>query len=354
MGCIALMAACGQAPTQMGGAGGYATLQVSTTDRVLSEQYSATIRGRQDIDIYPQVSGTITRLCIQEGQAVKRGQVLFVIDQVPYKAALATATANVKAAKASLRTAELNYQSSKELHAQKVISDVNLQTVENTYYAAQAQVAQAEAQELTARNNLSYTEVKAPCDGVAGALPYRVGALVSANLPQPLTTISDNSTLYVYFSLTENQLLALTRRHGSMDEALKQMPEVELRLNDNSTYEKKGRIESISGVIDRQTGTVTARAAFDNSGRLLHSGSTGTLSIPASYQNVIVIPQAATVKMQDKTLVYKVVDGKAVSTLVQVAPISDGREYIVTGGLQPGDEIISEGAGLVREGTQVK
>lgn len=289
-----------------------------------------------------------------EGQKVRRGQLLFVIDQVPYKAALKTATANVEAARAGLGTAELTYKSNKELYAQKVVSEFSLKTAENTYLTAKAQLSQAEAQEISARNNLSYTEVKSPSDGVVGALPYRVGALVGANMPYPLTTVSDNSDMYVYFSMTENQLLALTRQYGDMDEALKNMPEVELHLNDNSVYDKKGVIESISGVIDRQTGTVVARVVFPNESRLLHSGASGTVVVPSIYKDCIAIPQTATVRMQDKTIVYKVVDGKAVSTLITVAGINDGREYVVLSGLKAGDEIVSEGAGLVREGTQVK
>ena len=159
-----------------------------------------------------------------EGQKVRRGQLLFIIDQVPYKAALKTAVANVEAARAALATAELTYNSNKELYAQKVVSEFSLKTAENSYLTAKAQLSQAEAQEISARNNLSYTEVKSPSDGVVGALPYRAGALVSPSLPQPLTTVSDNSDMYVYFSMTENQLLALTRQYGSMDEALKNMP----------------------------------------------------------------------------------------------------------------------------------
>ena len=320
----------------------------------INESYSASIQGRQDIDIYPQVSGTIEKLCVTEGQKVRRGQLLFVIDQVPYKAALKTATANVEAARAGLGTAELTYKSNKELYAQKVVSEFSLKTAENTYLTAKAQLSQAEAQEISARNNLSYTEVKSPSDGVVGALPYRVGALVGANMPYPLTTVSDNSDMYVYFSMTENQLLALPRQYGDMDEALKNMPEVELHLNDNSVYDKKGVIESISGVIDRQTGTVVARVVFPNESRLLHSGASGTVVVPSIYKDCIAIPQTATVRMQDKTIVYKVVDGKAVSTLITVAGINDGREYVVLSGLKAGDEIVSEGAGLVREGTQVK
>lgn len=332
----------------------YQVMQVRSADKVISTTYSATIRGRQDIDIYPQVSGTIEKLCVTEGQTVRRGQLLFVIDQIPYRAALKTAVANVEAARAAMATAELTYNSNKELYAQKVVSEFSLKTAENTYLTAKAQLTQAEAQEVNARNNLSYTEVKSPSDGVVGALPYRVGALVGANLPYPLTTVSDNSDMYVYFSMTENQLLALTRQYGSMDEALKNMPEVELILNDNSVYNKKGVIESISGVIDRQTGTVMARVVFPNESRLLHSGASGTVVVPSIYKDCIAIPQGATVQMQDKVVVYKVVDGKAVSTLITVAGINDGREYVVLSGLQSGDEIISEGAGLVREGTQVK
>ena len=353
VGFTAVLVSCKQTPQAPMNAN-YATMKITVSDKKFSTSYSATIRGRQDIDIYPQVSGTIERLCVTEGEKVRKGQILFVIDQVPYKAALNTAIANVKSAKAGLATAELTYNSNKELYAQKVVSEFSLKTAENTYLTAKAQLTQAEAQEVNARNNLSYTEVKSPSDGVVGALPYRAGALVSANMPYPLTTVSDNSDMYVYFSMTENQLLALTRQYGDMDEALKNMPEVELRLNDNSVYDKKGVIESISGVIDRQTGTVVARVVFPNESRLLHSGASGTVVVPSIYKDCIAIPQTATVKMQDKTIVYKVVDGKAVSTLITVAENNDGREYVVLDGLKAGDEIVSEGAGLVREGMQVK
>ena len=353
VGCTVWMASCKQA-TDAGVKPSFAIMEVKAADKELSTSYSATIRGRQDIDIYPQVSGTIEKLCVTEGQTVRRGQLLFVIDQIPYRAALKTAVANVEAARAAMATAELTYNSNKELYAQKVVSEFSLKTAENTYLTAKAQLTQAEAQEVNARNNLSYTEVKSPSDGVVGALPYRVGALVGANLPYPLTTVSDNSDMYVYFSMTENQLLALTRQYGSMDEALKNMPEVELILNDYSVYTMTGVIVSISGVIVRQTGTVMARVVFPNESRLLHSGASGTIVVPSIYKDCIAIPQGATVQMQDKVVVYKVVDGKAVSTLITVAGINDGREYVVLSGLQSGDEIISEGAGLVREGTQVK
>lgn len=354
VGCAVWLTSCGQSADVQLPVGNYETMKVATGDKAFTTAYSATIRGRQDIDIYPQVSGTITELCVTEGEKVQKGQTLFIIDQVPYQAALHTAEANVKSAQAALATAELTYESNKELRAQHVVSDYTLRTSENSYLSAQAGLAQAEAQEVNARNDLSYTVVKSPSAGVVGTLPYRVGALVSANIPQPLTTVSDNSSMYVYFSMTENQLLSLVRQYGTLDSALVQMPDIQLQLNDQSLYEEKGRIESISGVIDRQTGTVSVRAVFPNPARLLHSGASGHVMIPSTYADCIVIPQEATVKQQDKVLVYKVVDGKAVSTLITVADIDDGRTYVVTGGLAVGDEIVAKGAGLVREGMQVK
>lgn len=350
--CMLTLVSCGQAPVAQG-PGEYAVMTVSTTDREVPSNYSATIRGRQDIDIYPQVAGTISQLCVTEGQRVAKGQPLFIIDQVPYKAALQTAEANVAAAKAGVATAQLTYDSKKELFAKQVISQFDLSTSENQLLTAKAQLAQAEAQRVNAANNLSYTVVKAPADGVVGTLPYRVGALVSASIPQPLTTVSDNSDMYVYFSMNENQLLGLTRAYGSIDNTLKNMPDVQLRLNDGSIYDKSGRIESISGVIDPSTGTVSLRAAFENRGGLLHSGGSGSIILPSIYKDCIVVPQLATFQLQDKIYVYKVIDGIATSQMIDVEKISDGKEYIVRSGLTPGDVIVAEGVGLMREGTPV-
>lgn len=352
--CIPSITSCKKGQEEKMQSASYPTVKVEAQDKNLSASYSAAIRGKQDIDVFPQISGTIERVCVAEGENVRKGQVLFVIDQVPYKAALNTALANQEAAKASLSTAELNYNSNKELRAQKVVSEFTLKTSENSYLTAKAQLSQADAQVVTARNNLSYTEVKSPSNGVVGMLPFRVGALVSPQMAQPLTTVSDNTDMYVYFSMTESQLLNLTREFGSKDAAIAKMPEVQLRLNDGSLYEDSGRIESISGVIDRQTGTVGVRAVFPNANKILNSGGSGEILIPSVHKNCIVIPQGATVRMQDKILVYKVVDGKAVSTLIKVNEINDGREFVVLEGLNVGDEIVSEGAGLIREGMQIK
>lgn len=353
VGCLAVLVGCRQAAPALEETG-YEVMTLQPADRMLSSTYSATIRGRQDIEIYPQVSGFLTKVCVKEGERVKLGETLFIIDQVGYEAALQTAKANVSAAEASLSTAQLTYDSKQELHRQNVISDFDLNTAKNSLLNAKAQLAQMKAQEISARNNLSYTVVKSPSDGVVGTLPYRVGTLVSASLPEPLTTVSDNSDMYVYFSMTENQLLDLIRRYGSKDEALKEMPAIELLLNDKSTYSEKGQIETISGVIDRSTGTVSLRAMFSNKGGLLHSGGAGNVIIPVQKQNCLVIPQTAAFEVQDKVFVYKVVDGKAQSAPIQVTRVTGGQEYIVEDGLVAGDVIVAEGAGLLREGASIK
>ena len=338
-----------------GQGGVYKFMKVEKSDRVLNRSYSATIRGRQDVAIMPQVSGTITRVCVTEGQHVKAGQLLFVIDQVPFQAALRTAQANVQAAQAQLSTAKLNYDSNKELFAQKVISQHTLSVAENAYQTALAGLAQAQAAEVNARNSLGYTEVKSPAEGLVGNLPYRKGDLVGPQIPAPLTTVSDNSEMWVYFSMNEIEFLDFTRQNGSAANGVDQMPEVSLQLKDGSIYDSVGRVESVSAVIDRSTGTATCKAVFPNEMGELHSGMSGTVLIPQTYDDVIVIPQEAAVSQQDKYLVYKVgKDGMAEGVLVKVAPINDGKEFLVLEVLNAGDEILASGAGLVRPGTKLK
>lgn len=336
-----------------GSAQEYAVIELAPSEVVISESYSASIKGRQDIDIYPQVSGTITQVSVREGQQVKKGQSLFIIDQIPYKAELRTALASLNSAKANTASAELAYNSKKELFAQKVISDFELLNAENALLTAKALQEQAEAHLENARNNYSFTEVRSPADGVVGTLPYRVGALVNPQLPQPLTTVSDNSQMYVYFSMTENQLRNNIRQFGSLDEALNKMPAVNLTLNDGTMYDEPGRIESISGVINSQTGTVSIRSVFPNENRLLFSGGMGNVIVPHKLQNILSVPQSATFEIQDKIFVYKVVGGKSIATPITVESLSDGINYIVKSGVQSGDTIVAEGVGLLQDGAEI-
>ena len=350
--CCTLLASCGEVPVMPETT--YACLAIENSDKTVTNEYSATIKGRQDIAIMPQVGGTLTKLCVKEGQKVEKGQVMFIIDQVPYKAAYETAKANVEAATAAYETANLNYESRQELYKENVVSEFDLKTAKNSMLAAKAQLSQAKAQLLNAENSLSYTEVKSPADGVVGTLPYRVGALVGPSMMQPLTTVSDNSDMYVYFSMTENQLLAMVREYGSKENALKNMPEIDLRLNDKSIYNQKGKIETISGVIDQATGTVSLRAIFPNKEGLLHSGGAGSVMLPIIYKDVVVIPRNTTFELQHMTFVYKVVNGVTVANPIQAMRVDGGKECIVEMGLYPGDTIVAEGVALLREGTPIK
>ncbi|MGN0233145.1 MAG: efflux RND transporter periplasmic adaptor subunit [Bacteroidaceae bacterium] len=332
---------------------GYRTMTVKLENRTLKQEYTSRLEGQQVVEIRPQVSGLITRICIGEGERVRKGQTLFVIDQVPYRAALAEAVANVKSAEAKLATARLNQESVKMLREKNVVQDYDLSSAINELAAAEAALAQARAQEVNARNNLSYTEVKSPVNGVAGMIAYRVGALVNSNISEPLVTVSDDSRMYAYFSLNENQIAGLMDQYGSLDEFMKKMDDVELRMAGGRMYEEGGRISAVSGIVTVGTGAVMLRADFPNPKGLLRAGGSATVIIPTHLVQVIVIPQGATYELQDRKFAYKVVDGKAQSAPITLYPLNNGTEYVVEEGLKPGDVIIAEGAGLVKEGMEV-
>ena len=353
MTALAAMASCrGQSSGQaVDAAISTITAKISHID--ISDEYSATIRGRQDIDIYPQASGKIVKVCIKEGERVRKGQSLFIIDQIPYKAALERAKADVHIAQAQVRTARLEYESKSSLYKDNVISEYELSMSEIALASAEAALEQANANETDARNSLSYTDVTSPADGVTGALPYREGTLVSPSMASPLTSVSDNSSMYVYFSMSENKLLSLFRQYGSQANAIEKLPKIALKLNDGTLYEDKGRVETISGVINPQTGSVSLRAVFPNPSGMLLSGGTGNVVITRTDSSSVVIPQTATFVVQDKIFVYKVVDGKAVTAEINAEGTPDGRKYIVHSGLSEGDVIVSDGISSMYEGAEV-
>ena len=302
----------------------YKTMKVERTSQAVKANYSATMKGKEIVEIRPQVSGLITKILIAEGQKVHKGQALFVIDQVPYLEALNTAEADLKSAKAAEATAQLNFDSKKELRTQQVISDYDLQTAQQALLSAQAQVAQAQAQVANARNSLSYTTVKSPVSGVAGMIPYHVGALVSSNISEPLISVCDDSEMWVYFSLSEREVTDLTLQYGSLEAFMKGMPDVSLLLSNDKEYAQKGRVDAVSGIVDASTGAVSLRAVFPNKEHLLRNGGTGTVVVSTIKDNVIVIPQTATFELQNKVFVYRVIDGKTSQTEIKVAPLDDG------------------------------
>ena len=330
----------------------YPLMRVELSDRLLNSSFPATLRGRQTVEIRPQVSGMITEIRINEGDPVRKDSILFIIDQTQYKATYEIAVANVKSAEAALSTARLVLESTQDLYENEVVSEFDLMTAQNDLVEAEAKLALAQAEETRAYNNLSYTEVRSPVNGVASMTPYRVGALVSSSIAEPLVKVSDDSQIYAYFSMAENQMLDMMLENGSMN-AFKDIPAVQLEMSNGRLYDQSGRITALSGTIDQTTGAISIRASFPNRNHLLRDGGSGSVIIPHQMNDCIVIPQSATFEIQDRIFVYKVVDGKASSAQIKVASVNNGSEYVVEDGLEVGDVIISEGAGLVQEGTVI-
>lgn len=352
--CLALLSSCGQGNKSTGSAPEIAVMEVNTTTANLTNSYPATIKGKQDVEIRPMVSGFITKLHVDEGAVVRKGQVLFTIDPVQYQAAVQTAKATVETAKAALSTQELTTANKRELNKKQIISDYDLKMSENQLAQAKATLAQAEAQLINAKNNLSYTQVTSPSDGVVGTIPYRVGSLVSASIATPLTTVADISEMYAYFSMTERQLLSMIREGGTMKEILDKMPDVQLQLIDGTMYADSGRVETISGVIDQTTGSVNMRALFPNKHNILRSGGTGNVVFPNPLHNVIMIPQSATTEIQDKRFVFVLqADNTLKNTEIKVFTLDDGKYFYVTEGLKKGDKIAIEGVQSLKDGQAV-
>lgn len=333
----------------------FAVVTLQPTDVELKSSYPATVRGKQDVEIRPQVAGFITKLCVDEGATVRKGQPLFIIDQVQYEAAVKQAEAGVKVAEASVATEELTYKNKIELHKKKIISDYELQSAQNTLASKKASLAQAEAQLVNARQNLSYTVVSSPSDGIVGSIPYRIGSLVSASIATPLTTVSQYSEMYAYFSLTEKELLNLIRKDAGEKKMIESFPTVELQLADGSLYDQNGKVETISGVIDPTTGSVTLRAAFPNPNHLLRSGGTGSVLIPYKMGEAIVVPQKATYEVQDKKFVYVLQpDNTIKNTEIQIFNVDNGSDYVVMSGLKSGDKIVVENVSTLKDGQAIE
>ena len=348
-----LMIGCRQQQEEKDKVKDYETMVITRSDITLEQTYPASIEGRQSVKVIPRVEGYIRTVCVKEGQHVRRGQVLFVLDQATYNAEVKSAVANVAVARAAVDNAQLNYDSRKNLHEQNIVSDYDLKSAATALAMAKAQAQQATAQLESARTNLSYTVLRSPSDGVVGTLPYRVGDYVSPNLQEGLTTVADSREMYVYFSLTEQDIMSRMGKYGSLGRAVTAFPPVTLKLASGSTYPKPGRVESISGVVESSTGSVPARAVFPNAEGLLLSGGSGSIVIPYEMKQVIAIPQAATFEIQDKVYVYKVVDGRAHQTIIKVLPVSDGQCYVVTSGLTSGETIVAAGANYVKEGQEI-
>lgn len=351
--CVAMASCSGGQQQQQGGAPDIATMTITLGTSELNSSYPTTIKGKTDIDIRPLVSGFITTVHVDEGQHVKKGQTLFTLDQVQYQAAVDAAEASVKVAQTAVETTELTAQNKRKLLDKNIISEYEWQLADNDLRQARANLASAQANLVNARKNLSYTVVTSPSDGVVGTIPNREGSLASPSSVTPLTTVSDNSKVYAYFSLNEKDILNLTDNGAkSLAESLKSMPEVSLKLANGDIYESKGKVATVSGVLDNATGSATVRALFDNPTGMLRSGSTGTVLIPQVTENAIIIPQKSTFELQDRRFVYLLNDSnKVASAPITVSPVNDGKNFVVTSGLKAGDRIAIEGVGTtVKDG----
>lgn len=353
--CVTLLSSCGNKGNDTGKVPEYAVQELQKTTANLTTAYPATIKGKQDVEIRPQVSGFITKLCVDEGATVRKGQVLFIIDPTQYEAAVRTAKAAVATAEAAVRTQQMTVDNKRELNKKSIISNYDLSMAENSLAQSQAQLAQAKAQLTTAQQNLSFTQVKSPSDGVINDIPYRLGALVSPSISTPMTTVSEIGDVYVYFSMTEKELLALTKSSNSLKEEISKMPTVQLQLIDGTIYDATGNVDAITGVIDQSTGSVSIRAIFPNKGNVLRSGGTANVIIPYQMENVINIPQTATQEIQDKKFVYTLQPDNTVKyTEITVFNLDNGKQYLVTSGLKSGDKIVIEGVQTLKDGMKIQ
>ena len=331
----------------------YQTMTISKSDITLPLKYSATLKGTSDVTITPQVSGQLMEVCITEGQQVKKGQVLFRIDSRNAELELESAEANLLAAEASESSAKLEYESNKNLYAKGIVSKYLLDNAENQYKQAQASVALYRATANRARVNLGFCTITAPVDGIIGSIPVFAGDQVSAGTY--MTMVSGNAKMYAEFSVSESVLEE--RPHSEIkdnESLLAQMPDVTFLFKNGAEYPLKGRVTSITGTVDRTTGTLTCKATFPNPDGGLYSGVQGTVVIPFDVEDVMVVPQNAVVRLQSKSLVYKVgPDSCAYSAIVETVGISSQRDLVVTSGLEGGDVIVIEGANNLVENQRV-
>ena len=320
----------------------YPVVAVGTSSTEMQSTYPATIKGVQDVQISPKVQGFITQINVKEGQSVSAGQVLFVLDNATYQAQVRQLQASVNTAQAACNTAKLNFENSQKLYENKVIGDFELQSATNSYESAKAALSQAQAGLAAAKETLSFCYVKSPAAGVVGTLPYKKGTLV--NTASVLTTVSNISQMEVYFSLTEKDALAMAQAEGGQNAAMGAMPNVKLQLADGTVYAHEGKVTKMSGVIDAATGSVQVIALFPNPERLLKSGGSGSIIIPKSNNDAIVIPQSCVSEVQNKKFVYILgKDNKVKYTEIKVDPQNDGNNYIVTEGLKVGDKYVTNG-----------
>lgn len=353
------IAACGSSNKQQGAPTGpkaYKVMAVTTQKTILYNDYPATIQGQEVVEIRPKIDGYVEAIYVDEGATVRKGQLLFRINNPQYAQDLRTAEAGIKTAEANVSAAELTVNKTRPLVEKDIISKFDLESAELTLKAQQAALAQAQATLANARTNVGYTVITSPTNGIIGTLPNKVGSLVSGTSTNPLTTISSSGNMYAYFALNEKQLLEISRIYpgATLQQKLKQLPAVELLLSDGSLYDKKGRVETASGLISTETGSSNLRATFPNPIGILRSGASGNVRIPHAVDSALLVPQSATYDLQGKRFVYVVgKDSTVKNTAITVTPTSDGQSFVVGQGLNTGDRIVTQGIAELKDGGKI-
>lgn len=331
----------------------YPTMVVSKQTATLESVFPATIKGTEDVDIKPRVEGFIDAVYVDEGSRVTKGQALFKINSPQTEQVYSSAQASIQSAQAQLNTAKVNVDRIRPLAEKGIISKTQLLTYENSYETAQATLNQAQATFRSAQATMDWTTVTSPVDGVVGTLSFRVGSLVNSS--SIITTVASTDNVFAYFSLNENLLRHFLNKTpgNSQSEKIKNLPEVTLKLSDGIEYAEKGKIGTISGVINISTGSANFRAEFPNKQGQLRSGYSGQVIIPETIENALIVPQKATFSQQDKVLIYKVQGDSAVQVLIKIKDLPDGKNYVVTEGLSDGDKIVTEGISTLSDGKKI-
>jgi membrane fusion protein (multidrug efflux system) len=333
----------------------FETMTVKKSDIELPYKFSAKMKGQNDVTITPQVSGQLMQICVAEGQQVKKGAPLFIIDSRNAQLELEAAQANLQAALAQENSAKLEFESNKNLFDKKIVSSYLLNNSENQYKQAQAAVAQAQAAVNRAKVNLGFCTITAPVSGIIGEIPVRLGDQVSP--ATQLTMLSGNTTMYAEFSVTEAIVESMVQsgmKAADVDKYIASLPAATFVMKNGTEYPHKGRVISLTGVVNAATGSLTSKVSFPNPEGHLYSGIQGTIVMPFAEKSVIVIPQHAVVRLQDKSLVYKVKDDSTATVVnVTTEDTGNGKDFIVTSGLKEGDQIVTIGANNVTEGQKV-
>lgn len=355
---VGLLSACGGGKQEQGSGkriGTYKVLELETTNATLIAEYPASLEGIKDIDIRPKIDGYIDEVLVDEGQTVKKGQLLFRISNPQYSQDMKSLQASVAAAESAVDAAELQVTKTRPLSEKGIVSAFELQNAEINLKTKKSDLENAKARYLNTVTNVGYTQVKSPVDGVVGAIPYRIGSYVNSATAQPLTRVSDISVIQAYFSIGEKQQLNLMAdlEGTTFEEKINHLPEVNLILSNGRKYEELGKIKSFSGLINPKTGAFSVRADFPNASGMLRSGGSAIVQIPQVVENAILIPQKASFELQDKRMVYLLKEGVVTASSISVRSVPGGKFFIVDEGLTKGDKILIEGVGILSEGAEI-